>query len=187
MPTRGISGIALLTASGGAFLVYVGIKGSDPLTELRSILKGERPASLSDLTKAAGLARPSAQFDSPQGPVAVNSGLLRSAQKYLGKPYVWGSTFSNGGGGDCSGLVWRAMLDMGVKLPRFTTTTILLSSHFVKVSAPAQGDVVVWPGDHMGIVWSPEQKTMLAAPSTGKVVQYSSYAHRRTPIYLRVK
>ncbi len=79
-----------------------------------------------------------------------------------GKPYIWGGTFASGRGGDCSGLVWRALYNLGIyKGGRFTTYTFpAVSKKFaVPVSTPQAGDIAVWQRGgvtgHMGVVVAP--------------------------------
>lgn len=76
-----------------------------------------------------------------------------------GKRYVWGGTFAGGRGGDCSGLVWRAMRNLGYyKGVRFTTSTFPRASKgfATVVSSPAPGDIAVWQRGgvkgHIGVV-----------------------------------
>lgn len=185
MATKGISGIGASLVAAGAFFAYVGIKGTKPLDEIRSILRGETPEPLGTTSKFSGI---SGSGESSVNPIesgsSANAALLNAAKKYIGRPYVWGGTFAGDGGGDCSGLVWRAMRDIGSSIPRFTTTTILASKSFTRVSgSPAPGDVIVWPGDHMGIVASAGM--MLDSPHRGAVVRYESYTGRRAAIFLR--
>lgn len=86
--------------------------------------------------------------------------LLREVRRLgTGKPYIWGATFANGQGGDCSGLVWRAVRNLGIYSgPRFTTSTFPLQSRSfaVPVSTPQPGDIAVWQkggvSGHMGVV-----------------------------------
>lgn len=184
MATKGVSGIGAMLVAGGAFLAYVGFKGSKPLDELRSILSGATPDAVSSESGFSGItAQGQANVNPIESGGASNSSILNAAKKYIGRPYVWGGTFNGNSGGDCSGLVWRAMLDTGASVPRFTTTTILLSKHFSRVTSPSPGDIIVWPGDHMGIVSSAGM--MLNSPHTGAVVRYDSYAGRRKAVYLR--
>ena len=60
---------------------------------------------------------------------------------------------------DCSGLVYRAAQKVGYKGPRFFTGDIQVMPGFKKLASTGMGisqvqagDVVVWPGKHMGVV-----------------------------------
>jgi len=68
---------------------------------------------------------------------------------------------------DCSGLVWRACQAVGFKGIRFTTATIKLSHSFVKTANPVSGDIVLWPGHHMGIVTTPGRFYSARSPRSG--------------------
>lgn len=56
---------------------------------------------------------------------------------------------------DCSGLVWRAMRNLGIyNGPRFTTSTFATIANkqgWVQVDTPAVGNIVLWPTHHMGV------------------------------------
>ena len=60
---------------------------------------------------------------------------------------------------DCSGLMYRACQKVGYSGPRFTTATVgampgmhKLASTGMGISQVSTGDLVVWPGHHMGVV-----------------------------------
>ncbi len=180
-------GPAVGLATAGGLLIYAAVTDKNPITALRELTAGQtnKPAPFVKPTvDAAGIG--SAALGA--GLAGASGGLLGAAEKYLGRPYQWGGTFASGKGGDCSGLVWRAGADLGIGWPRFTTTTILASPYVQRIPAPSVGDLVVWPGMHMGIVSGPGE--MLAAPRTGDVVKFTSWKPvraGRVAIYLRVK
>jgi hypothetical protein len=67
--------------------------------------------------------------------------------------YVWGT--SGPTTYDCSGMVWRAMRDIGMYTgARFTTRTFpkSITGIMAQVSTGYRGDIVLWPGHHMGVV-----------------------------------
>ena len=56
---------------------------------------------------------------------------------------------------DCSGLVWRAVKNLGIyNGPRFTTHTFTVQSKSfaTQVDSPAVGDIVLWQNHHMGVI-----------------------------------
>ena len=59
-----------------------------------------------------------------EGSSAVVESILRDAVSYLGVPYVYGGTDSNGF--DCSGLAWRVFNDNGISLPRTVSAAEVL-------------------------------------------------------------
>jgi cell wall-associated NlpC family hydrolase len=186
MATRGMSGTALTLGAVGSLLIYAGIKGTNPLDEIRGIFTGTPPEPLSRESTYTPITQTGSGTGESTG--TSSSALLNAARRYLGRPYRWGGTFAGNAGGDCSGLVYRACLDIGLKVPRHTTVTWPLSSHAIRVSAPSVGDLVVWPGMHMGIHSGSGQ--MLHAPRTGDVVKFASYTSSRSgrqAVYLRVK
>jgi len=54
-----------------------------------------------------------------EGYSVIVENILRDAVSYLGVPYVYGGTDSNGF--DCSGLAWRVFNDNGIPLPRIVS------------------------------------------------------------------
>jgi cell wall-associated NlpC family hydrolase len=96
---------------------------------------------------------------------------------------------------DCSGLMWRAAQGVGYKGFRFTTSTIGMAPGFHKISAPATqgpgltaatvGDLVVWPGHHMGVITGPNKFYSARSVKTG--IGESNIAGFRsgTPVYYR--
>ena len=177
----GLSGPAVGLAAAGGLLIYAAVTDQNPIDAIRGLVTGKA-------TGPAPFVKPSVSGGELTGG-APSTGLLASAQKYIGQPYRWGGTFRPGDDrGDCSGLVWRAGRDIGIPWARFTTSTIMFSQYVERISAPSTGDIVVWPGHHMGIVSGPGQ--MLNAPKTGTVVRYDSWKPLRSGImaaYFRVR
>lgn len=126
-------------------------------------------------------------------PAESNAGgaLLREARRLgaaAGNRYVWGAVGPSGY--DCSGLVWRAMRNLGIYTGvRFTTATfpVIMTGRGIasKVSTPAPGDIVLWTG-HMGIVSGPDRMYNAASKKSG-IRESSISGHGGTPSYWRIK
>lgn len=100
--------------------------------------------------------------------------LAKAKQLGQGRSYVWGGTFANGKGGDCSGLVWRAGKDLGLwTVGRFTTFTFpsAMKAYVTVVTDPQPGDIAVWQRGgvkgHMGIVSGPGRFYSALSRSSG--------------------
>lgn len=165
----GISGIGVGVLTGGAVLVYAGLRGVSPLAAIREVTQG------SGVPLSKGSIVTSAQLDPAQragerassGDGGSASSLVSAARKYIGVPYRWGGLSRSGL--DCSGLVKLAFRDIGVPDCPRTSTTILTWRKLRKVSGPpVAGDILWWPG-HVAIASGPNN--MIEAPSAGKKVQ----------------
>src|SRR4029453_8246550 len=90
------------------------------ISELNTQL-GLTPASTTAATGTAGTAFASALADATAGTTTATgptgADVVAAAKKYLGTPYVFGSTDPDRGL-DCSALVQRAYRDLGIELPR---------------------------------------------------------------------
>jgi hypothetical protein len=179
-PRAGINGLAVALASGGALLVYAGLRGENPLESLRAVLTGTPPSV--PVGKPVTLA-PLGGIGGGDFPSGGASSLVQAAEKYLGVKYRWGGKDPRTGL-DCSGLVFVAFRDIGITAPMSTATQRFWKSIRV-VSSPAPGDLAYWPG-HIGIVVGPDK--MINAPHTGAVVRYDTISGHRsttTVTYLR--
>lgn len=111
----------------------------------------------------------SAESVTPASGLAAEMVRLGSAAK----GYVWGATGPDNY--DCSGLVWKAVSNLGMyNGPRFTTSTFRMttSSWCQPVKSPSTGDIVIWPGHHMGVVVGPDK--MYSARDTARGIGYST-------------
>ena len=87
----------------------------------------------------------------------TNSGntnrIVSNASKYMGTPYVYGGTSSSGL--DCSGLVYKALTDAGIDVPRTTAQGYKDMSNKIGESNAKPGDLVFFGAnglvDHVGI------------------------------------
>ena len=107
--------------------------------------------------------------------VAPSSSLLSEAISLGSKAtgYSYGATGPTTY--DCSGLVWKATKALGIyKGARFTTSTAdaVFPKFATKVTTRQVGDIVLWPGKHMGIVSGAD--SYYSARSTEKGIGYSS-------------
>jgi cell wall-associated NlpC family hydrolase len=94
---------------------------------------------------------------------------------------------------DCSGLMWRAVQKVGYKGTRFTTASVALRKGFVRLADPelgvsvvTTGDLVVWPGRHMGVVTTPGRFYSARSVESGiGEANIAGFLKGHKPIYLR--
>lgn len=145
---------------------------------------GDVALSAAAAVKAAGVGSAGENVGASVGRAA--SGLLLNECVRLGtaaKGYRWTATGPDYY--DCSGLVWRACKNLGIYTgPRFTTSTVSSIKGFNRVTTPSVGDIVVWPGDHMGVVAGDNRYYSARSRKSG--IGYSTITgHGGTPRYLR--
>jgi cell wall-associated NlpC family hydrolase len=112
---------------------------------------------LGALGAAVALAQTGAAIPPPTPPTpgsgaTVTDPIRSSIQRHLGRPYVWGSTGEKSF--DCSGFVWRIMLENGVLLKRTTARKYFMSLRKTSDAQKWDFPTVVFFDDlqHMGIV-----------------------------------
>lgn len=190
---RSIPVPALLFASAGAAVIYLGIKGISLSSGLRSILGGKVPApppggplaglevegvgaSISSALGAVGFATRGAQAAAVgAAPVAA------AAVRYQGSgaKYRWGGA-SPTKGWDCSGFVnYVVCHDLGRAIPGHKGGTFTGKSHgptthvwavwtgatTIRRADVGPGDLLVWPAFHMGIAVSNTQMINCPGPN----------------------
>lgn len=110
-------------------------------------------------------------YNGPMGPNVktsnVRQGIISTAKKYLGTPYVWGGKTPKGF--DCSGLTSYVYRQYGIKLPAWSnhqTKTGVRSN----ISNARPGDLVGWNrGGHVGIYIG--NGMLLHSPRPGRSVE----------------
>jgi cell wall-associated NlpC family hydrolase len=109
------------------------------------------------------------------------SDVVASAKKYLGTPYIFGSTDPSKGL-DCSALVQRAYKDLGIKLPRLSYEQADVGQPVASLAEAKPGDIVAFdsPVDHVGIYLGDNK--MIAAPKPGDHVKIESVYEKPTHI-----
>jgi peptidoglycan DL-endopeptidase CwlO len=110
------------------------------------------------------------------------SAVVDSAKKYLGVPYVFGSTDPSNGL-DCSALVQRAYADLGIKLPRIAKDQAREGTAVPSLAQAKPGDLLAFnsPVDHISIYLG--DNMMIAAPKPGDKVKIQKVYE--TPIAIR--
>lgn len=85
----------------------------------------------------------------------VENGIVSSAKKYIGTPYVWGGESISEGGMDCSGFVYAALKDAGYNIGRTTAQGYRSKGTTVDKSNMQPGDLVFFGNNdnasHIGI------------------------------------
>jgi peptidoglycan DL-endopeptidase CwlO len=101
--------------------------------------------------------------------------VIRAAESKLGMPYVWGGESDAEGGYDCSGYVYYAFAQAGIRMPR-TADIQAFTGWRIPYSQAQPGDLLTWKNDptfdgvsHIAIYLG--HNKMLVAPHTGTVVQ----------------
>lgn len=150
---------AVAGTSDAAFASALAALGVDPATDLAPVaaLAPARPATPAASTPAAAAG-------------ATGAGLVEAAKKYVGVPYVWGGESLAEGGLDCSGLVLRALADLGVTdVPRTARQQMAMGTAVPSLDEALPGDLVVFGGGtHIGIYAGDGR--MVDAPKPGKDV-----------------
>ena len=112
---------------------------------------------------------------------ATGEAVAADAKKYLGIPYVFGSTDPSKGL-DCSSLVQRAYADQGIQLPRNSWEQAKAGQPVASLADAKPGDILAFgsPVHHVGIYLGGNQ--MIAAPHTGDHVKIQKVYERPTAI-----
>jgi hypothetical protein len=117
---------------------------------------------------------------SPSGGSASGDAVVSEANKYLGTPYVWGG--SSPSGFDCSGLVYYALNEAGINVPRTTAQGYKDMATPVNEATAQPGDLIFFGTqgvvDHVGIYMGNGQMVN----ATGSCVQITDINTRRAGI-----
>jgi peptidoglycan DL-endopeptidase CwlO len=128
--------------------------------------------SFASALAALGLSTSSTSTETSIAPGSGVTGadLVEAATQYLGVPYVWGGESLDEGGLDCSGLVQRALADLGITdVPRTAREQQTLGTEVASLDEAQPGDLVVFGGGtHIGIYVGDGK--MIDAPSAGRTV-----------------
>jgi hypothetical protein len=154
------------------------------IAELNTQLGLTAATATSTTTGTSGTAFASALADASAGPTTTGptgADVVAAAKKYLGTPYVFGSTDPNRGL-DCSALVQRAYRDLGVELPRTSQEQARVGTKVDSLADARPGDILAFdsPVDHVAIYLGGNK--MIAAPTPGDHVKIESVYERPTHI-----
>lgn len=196
--------------AGGAYVMYAAVQDVPLLDGARQLLKGQTPTPRSKpagtgpgpaggdvntgggswltgiISNPLGLNAGASLGGSAGNPADASAAggaqLANACQHYLGRPYAFGGTFAGGGGGDCSGLVYRGFHDLGKNTPRLIANAYPLWNQVQKVTraSVAPGDLLWYPG-HIAVATSNTQ--MIEAPTRGVPVRITGI--RGNPMPLR--
>ncbi|MET0493706.1 MAG: transglycosylase SLT domain-containing protein [Actinoplanes sp.] len=159
----------------------IGVQGvMSRISELKSQLGIAPPTADTAFATALDGARKTTGLKTAAGPTGQS--VVDSAKKYLGTPYVFGST-DPAKGLDCSALVQRAYKDLGIDLPRTSREQAKAGTEVASLKEAKPGDILAFdkPVDHVAIYLGDNK--MIAAPKPGDHVKIQSVYE--TPTHIR--
>ncbi|MCL2091191.1 MAG: C40 family peptidase [Micrococcales bacterium] len=132
--------------------------------------------AFSGLAELAGLTT----NQSGQGTTAQD--FIAQARKYLGTPYVWGGESLSEGGLDCSGLVVRALADLGITdIPRTARQQGTIGTAVGSLAEAKPGDLLIFNnGKHVSIYLGDNR--MIESPRPGGKVHETTVWNTPTAI-----
>ncbi|MCL2454520.1 MAG: C40 family peptidase [Micrococcales bacterium] len=179
---NGMLGIGGVQARMAEIREMVSPQRSAPTTSFATALDAlttDQVAALAGTSDVSALLAQLGGTEQQQGPTAQD--LIANARKYLGVPYVWGGSSSSGL--DCSGLVIRALGDMGITdFPRVARNQQSMGTAVPSLSQAQPGDLLFFDnGRHVGIYLGDNRMIEAPAPG-GKVRETAVWA---TPTAIR--
>ncbi|WP_433371127.1 transglycosylase SLT domain-containing protein [Actinoplanes sp. CA-142083] len=158
--------------------------GLDPLTKDGATAAGTvtmKTGVGADPTFASLLADASGGQPLASGSGVSGDDVVAAAKKYLGTPYVFGST-DPGKGLDCSALVQRTYADLGIQLPRNSWQQAKAGQPVASLAEARPGDILAFdkPVDHVAIYLGNNQ--MIAAPKPGDHVKIQKVYEQPTHV-----
>lgn len=194
MPGKSVSGASVALMAAGGVVIWSGLNNTPLLDTLRALAKGQAPTA--NRKPAFQPLTGTSATTSSGGSAGGGGNIVAEARKWLGTKYVYGGCHGctachPGQGVDCSSFVTWVMKAVGCysgKCSMVAGSSMLAWGTKIPESAVQPGDVVLWIGQHCGIVSDPTKKIMIAAPHTGAVVSERTYNFSlagRTKVFLR--
>lgn len=105
---------------------------------------------------------------------ATQSAIVTDAKRYLGTPYVFGSTDPSIGL-DCSAFVQRVFADYGIEIPRLVRDQRYVGEEIASIDLAQPGDIFVygWSPDTYHVVMYIGDGKVIHSPEPGDVVKIS--------------
>lgn len=195
MPGKSVSGASVALMAAGGVVIWSGLNNTPLLETLRALAKGQAPTPHRN-PAFQPLSSASASDASLSSGGGGGGDIVAEARKWIGTKYVYGGCHGctqckPGQGVDCSSFVTWVMKAVGCykgKCSMVAGSTMLAWGTKIPANMVQAGDVVLWVGQHCGIISDPSKKLMIAAPSTGLKVREQTYDFSiagRTKVYLR--
>lgn len=176
----GVSGLGVAIATGGALLIYAGIRDVNPLTALRDVASGSpTPVASHSAGYSPSGTGTNGDFSWQKSGIQLPKGaafapLVQAVWTYKGDVYSQGKRWQ-AGFSDCSSFVGKGFKALGIAPPGGSVTTDYLRWNQLQKIGASQataGDLVI-SVTHMAVITAPGQAIGQQSPKnnvrTGKV------------------
>jgi cell wall-associated NlpC family hydrolase len=153
-------------ATAASSMLTAALTGASTASSTSSSAFAQALAAVTGAAGASATTPTAATAAAPSSGVTGND-FVESAKKYLGVPYVFGG--EDASGMDCSGLVQKALADIGITVPRVVSQQQHVGTEVGSLAEAKPGDLLITHNADHVVIYAGDGK-IIHAPYPGKDV-----------------